>query len=164
MIYFILLCLPYILFGSSLPKCTECHSDHKALSHLCSKLEWKHLSDDGGKLLKKIHKKHSDAIAYINSSEYNETEVYKYVSRYALEKEVQKVSVYTFETPEWRLRYKTEERNSTKAKQIYSIVEKHLKLHPYKGSVSFVLEEGSWATDPGNAFMFILTMGLAPVQ
>lgn len=162
--YFILLCLPYLLFGSSLPKCAECHTEHKALSHLHSKQEWKRLTDNGGKELKEEHKKHSDAIAYINSSEYNETEVFQYVSRYASEKEVQKVSVYTFETPEWKLRYKTEEGNSTKAKQIYTIVEKHLKQHPFKGSLSFLLEEGSWGTDPGNAFIFFLTLGMAPVK
>ena len=162
--HLILLCLPYILFGSSLPKCAACHTEHKALSHLHSKQEWKRLSDNGGKALKEVHKKHSDAMAYLNSSEYNETEVFQYVSRYASQKEVQKVSVYTFETATWKLLYTTEDGNSTKAGKIRTIVDKHLKQHPFKAFVSLVLEEGSWGTDPGNAFMFFLTLGMSPVK
>ncbi len=80
---FYLLLMPMMLIASTGEYCASCHSGKIDLSHLKSKREWKQLTLDGGEVLKKMHKKNMDVVAYIDSDKYSEEELYDYVGFFA---------------------------------------------------------------------------------
>lgn len=80
---FYLLLIPMVLAASTGEYCISCHKGKIDLSRLKSKIEWKQLTLDGGKALKKIHKQNLDVVKYIESEKYHKDALYDYVGFFA---------------------------------------------------------------------------------
>ena len=151
--------------------CASCHKGKIKLSSLKSKQEWERLTSDGGKMLEVIHKKKLSVVSYLNSKEYSEKKLYETVSFFSRdeksiqdrshEKQVEKK--YTFQKPKLTFEYMGFDINKTQGGVLMELLETSIRKHGIKDKTVIQVHVGEWKTDPGNAFMFIMTMGMAPV-
>ncbi|AKF25366.1 hypothetical protein YH65_08175 [Sulfurovum lithotrophicum] len=158
-------------------KCEKCHGWRVGM--LQTKSEWKSLSRSLVPL-KKVHANNQEVLALINSESFKKTLPYfiKKISFHAKDyrrtskQKRDKVSdsnqsaytTYTFKTKSLNFIYKTKSGTKEDAKLVQRYLLKALKEHTFKKPLSITLIEGRWDTDAGNAFMFILTLSLAPVK
>jgi len=167
-------------------ECFICHKNERHLAYFYTRSEWEHLKNPFNKLIEK-HKYQIKVVKQLQSKAFKNVlpEFRKYISVYApsdsedIRKDtymipiLKKVSsennneksyfVYKFDTKSLHFTYKTEKGTKQNAKDIYSYVMTNLKKHTFQEPLSIRITESDWETDPGNAFMFIMTFGLASV-
>jgi len=168
-------------------ECFVCHRDKRHLAYLYARSEWEHLNPPLNKLIVK-HQYQVKVVKQLQSKAFTNVlpEFIKYISVYAPRdtEDVRKASymiptvkkvpaennneksylVYKFETKSFNFTYKIEQGTKQNAKDVYKYVTHNLKKQSFKKPISIVLTESAWETDPGYAFMFVMTLGLAPVE
>jgi len=155
-------------------KCFVCHQNKLHLASLYTKKEWNQLNNSLAKLIH-THQYQLSVVKDLKSEQFKKIlpEFIKKVSFHAannkkhirkkIEKKEKKYFTYKFETKSFDFIYKRKKGTEKEAKEIYDYVTKNVKKHTFKKPISIVLTESEWETDPGNAFMFIMTLGLASV-